>query len=213
MNFLFQNGNELIDWINKIKIQVLSNKKNTKPIIKFIVAITMILMFFLSCKNKNIEQIKAFSHPPGSPEVVAENLDLLYSDSTIIRFRLKCPKLLIFQDLENPYKEFPNGFHIEQFDRNKKITSSINASYGKYYEKKELWEAKQNVVAVTEKGDTLKTELLYWDEKKEIIYSDQFVKIIQKDQIMTGIGFESDLQMKKWKIIQPKGTVVIEVNE
>jgi len=190
-----------------------SNNKNVKIFCKVITVIPLIALMFFSCQNKNIEQIKAFSHPPGSPEVIAENLDLLYSDSTIIRFRLKCPKLLIFQDEEDPYKEFPNGFKIEQYDRNRKITSSIEALYGKYYEKKELWEAKQNVVAVTEKGDSLKTELLYWDEKKEIIYTDQFVKIIQKEQIITGIGFESDLQMKKWKIIKPKGTVVIEVDK
>lgn len=180
---------------------------------KCIAIIPLVVLLLLSCQNKNIEQIKAFSHPPGSPELTAENIDLLYSDSTIIRFRLISPKLLVFQNEDEPYKEFPNGFAIEQYDRNKKITSSIKASYGKYFEKKGLWEAKQNVVAVTEKGDTLKTELLYWDEKKAIIYSDQFVKIIQKEQIITGIGFESDLQMKKWKIIQPKGTVIIEVNQ
>jgi LPS export ABC transporter protein LptC len=190
-----------------------SNNQNIKIFFKAIPIIPLIAVMFFSCQNKNIEQIKAFSHPPGSPEVIAENLDLLYSDSTIIRFRLKCPKLLIFQDEDEPYKEFPNGFQIEQYDRNKKITSSIKASYGKYYEKKELWEAKQNVIAITEKGDSLKTELLFWDEKKEIIYTDQFVKIIQKEQIITGIGFESDLQMKKWKIIKPKGTVVIEVDK
>jgi LPS export ABC transporter protein LptC len=192
---------------------VLSNNKNEENRTKWIVAIPIIFSFFFSCQNKNIEQIKAFSHPPGSPEVVAENLDLHYSDSTIIRFRLQCAKLLIFQDEEEPYKEFPNGFKIEQFDRNKKITSSIEASYGKYFEKKELWEAKQNVVAVTQNGDTLKTELLYWDEKKEIIYSDQFIKIIRKDKIMTGIGFESDMQMKKWKILKPRGPITIEVDE
>lgn len=191
----------------------MSKIRNVKKLLKSVAALPLVVILFMSCKNNNIEQIKAFSHPPGSPEVVAENLNLQYSDSTIIRFKLQCPKLLIFQDEEEPYKEFPNGFKIEQYDRNKKITSSIEASYGKYFEKKELWEAKQNVIAVTEKGDSLKTELLYWDEKKEIIYSDQFVKIIQKEQIITGIGFESDMQMKKWKIIKPKGTVLIEVDE
>jgi LPS export ABC transporter protein LptC len=190
-----------------------SNNKKVKTFYKVVTVIPLIAMMFFSCQNKNIEQIKAFSHPPGSPEVIADNLDLFYSDSTIVRFRLKCPKLLIFQDEDEPYKEFPNGFKIEQYDRNRKITSSIKASYGKYYEKKELWEAKQNVVAVTENGDSLKTELLYWDEKKEMIYSDQFVKIIQKEQIITGIGFERNLQTKKWKIIQPKGTVMIEVDK
>ncbi|HPS12382.1 MAG TPA: LPS export ABC transporter periplasmic protein LptC [Prolixibacteraceae bacterium] len=191
----------------------MSNDSTIKSTIGCITAILLFTLLTFSCKNKNVEQIKAFSHPPGSPEVVADNLDLLYSDSTVIRFRLKSPKLLVFQDEEEPYKEFPNGFEIQQYNRNKVITSSIKASYGKYYEKKNLWEAKQNVVAVTEKGDSLKTELLYWDEKKNTIHTDQFVKIIQKEQIITGIGFESDLQMKKWKIIQPKGTVVIEVDE
>jgi LPS export ABC transporter protein LptC len=175
--------------------------------------IPLVTVLFLSCQNKNIEQIKAFSHPPGSPEVIRDNLDMLYSDSTVVRFRLQCIKMLIFQDEEEPCWEFPQGFKIEQFDRNKKITSCIEASYGKYFEKKELWEAKQNVVAVNEKGDSLKTELLYWDKKKEMIYTDQFVKIIQKEQIITGIGLESDLQMKKWNIIQPKGTIIIEVDE
>jgi len=191
----------------------MSSDSTIKSTIGCITAILLFTLLTFSCKNKNVEQIKAFSHPPGSPEVVADNLDLLYSDSTVIRFRLKSPKLLVFQDEEEPYKEFPNGFEIQQYNRNKVITSSIKASYGKYYEKKNLWEAKQNVVAVTEKGDSLKTELLYWDEKKNTIHTDQFVKIIQKEQIITGIGFESDLQMKKWKIIQPKGTVVIEVDE
>jgi LPS export ABC transporter protein LptC len=184
-----------------------------KMTLKSIISIPFLIMLFLSCQNKNIEQIKSFTHPPGAPEIIAENLDVRYSDSTVVRYRLKCSKLLMFQDEEEPYQEFPDGFQIELYDQNKKITSSIKASYGKYYEKKELWEAKQNVVAVTEKGDSLKTELLYWDRKKDIIYSDQYVKIIQKEQVITGIGFESDVQMNKWKIIKPKGTVIIEVEK
>jgi LPS export ABC transporter protein LptC len=173
----------------------------------------MVTLFFISCQSSDVETIKSFSHPPGSPEVVTDNMLLLYSDSAVIRYKLECPKLLIYQDEEEPYNEFPQGFKITQYDRNKNVTSCISASYGKKYEKKELWEAKQNVVAVNEKGDSLKTELLYYDEKKGQIYSDQFVKIIQKEQIITGIGFESEIQMKKWKIIQPKGTVVIEVDQ
>jgi LPS export ABC transporter protein LptC len=189
------------------------NKEDRKLTLKGLLSIPLIITLFVSCQNKNIEQIKSFTHPPGAPEIIAENLDVRYSDSTVVRYRLQCSKLLMFQDEEEPYQEFPDGFQIELYDQNKKITSSIKASYGKYFEKKELWEAKQNVVVVTENGDSLKTELLYWDKKKDIIYSDQFVKIIQKEQIITGIGFEKDLQMNKWKIIKPKGTVIIEVEK
>lgn len=178
-----------------------------------IAAFALVAMLFLSCQNNNIDKIKSFSHPPGSPEVIANQLEVLYSDSAIIRFKLTCPELKIYDDEEVPHKEFPLGFKIEQYNTNNQITSCIEALYGKYYEEKELWEAKQNVVAVTENNDTLKTELLYWDEKKDKIYSDQFVKFIRKEQIITGIGFESDLQMRNWKIINVKGTVIVEVEE
>ncbi len=192
---------------------MLKDKRIVTILFQSIATLFGVAVLFSSCQNNNIEQVKAFSHPPGAPEVIADSIEFLYSDSAVIRFKLTCVELKIFQDEDEPYKEFPKGFKITQFDRNKRITSSIEASYGKYYEKKDLWEAKQNVIAVTEKGDSLKTELLFWDEKKDEIYSDQFVKIIQKEQIITGIGFESDLQMQKWKIIKPKGTVIVEVEE
>lgn len=172
-----------------------------------------VTVLFLSCKNNNIDQIRSFSHPKDAPEVVADNIEVLYSDSAIIRFILNAPKLRIFEDEEEPYKEFPDGFRIKQFNKNKKITSSIEASYGKHYEAKSLWELRQNVVAVTENNDTLLTDILFWDEGKDIIYSDQFVKFIKKEKIITGIGFESDLQMKKWHIKKPRGTFLIEVKE
>ena len=203
----------MVDGLTKQQPFVLNDKRIVTILFKSIAPIFVSAMLFSSCQNNNIEQVKAFSHPPGAPEVLADSIEFLYSDSAVIRFKLSCSELKIFQDEAEPYKEFPKGFKIIQYDRNKRVTSSIEASYGKYYEKKALWEAKQNVVAVTEKGDSLKTELLFWDEKKDEIYSDQFVKIIQKEQIITGIGFESDLQMKKWKIIKPKGTVIVEVDE
>lgn len=170
-------------------------------------------MLLLSCTNNNVSQIKSFNHPEGAPEVQAENIEIIFSDSAIIRFKLNAPRLDIYEDEEEPYKEFLDGFIIQQFNSENKITSSIKATYGKYYEKKSLWEARQNVVAVTESSDTLKTELLYWDEEKDKIYSDQFVMFIQKEQIITGIGFESDLQMQKWHIKKPKGTIIVEVDE
>lgn len=189
------------------------NNHHKIKINKSIAIIPLIAVLFLSCQKNNIKQIEAFTHPHGAPEVIAEQLEILYTDSAILRFKLSCPELKIFSEVDVPYKEFPQGFKMHQYDRNNIITSSIEAGYGKYYEDKELWEVKQNVIAVTEKGDTLMTELLYWDERKDLLYSDQFVKIIQPDRIMTGIGFESDKQMRKWKILKPKGTVFVEVEE
>lgn len=186
---------------------------NFQKILKSIASLFGVAMLFCSCNNNNVSQIREFSHPPGAPEVVSHNIEILYSDSAVIRFKLNAPLLKIYQDEDEPFTEFPEGFRITQYNSQEKVTSIISALYGKNYEKKSIWEARQNVVAVTELGDTLKTELLFWDEKKDIIYSDQFVKIIQKDRIITGTGFESDFQLKNWKIKEPRGDFIVEVEE
>lgn len=170
-------------------------------------------MLFSSCLKNNIEQIKAFSHEPGAPEVVGDTFELLYSDSAVVRFRLKTPQILVFSDEEEPYQEFPKGLLIERYNHNMKVISRIQADYGKYYQDKNLWEAKHNVVAVTEAGDTLKTDELFLDEQKDQIYSNQFVKIIKEGEIWTGVGFEADTKMTEWKFYKPRGVIYVEVNE
>lgn len=190
------------------------NKKKIKHIKSLSIATTwLVAVLFLSCQDNNIEKIRSFSHPPGSPSLVANDVELLYSDSAKINFMLNAPLVKIFDDVDDPYKEFPEGFVIKQFNKKKEITSYIKADYGKYYEKKSIWEARQNVVAVTETNDSLLTDILFWDEEKNRIYSDQFVKFIQNEDVITGIGFESDLQMQKWKIKEIKGTILVEVEE
>lgn len=193
---------------------MLNNKHNINTKIISIATTWLVAVLFLSCQDNNIDKIRSFTHPPGSPSLTAKNIELLYSDSAVIRFMLNAPQVKIYNDIDDPYKEFPEGFIITQFNRNNEVTSYIEATYGKYYEKKSLWEARQNVMAVTENNDTLLTDVLFWDEENDLIYSDQFVKFIQQENIITGIGFESDLQMQRWKIKNTvKGTVVVEVEE
>ena len=192
---------------------MLNLNNNTQKYFRSIATFILVAVLFLSCQNNNVDKIRSFSHPPGAPEITASKIEVLYSDSAVVRSRLTAPQVMVYQDEDEPYKEFPDGLQFEKFDGNHKTTSYIRADYGKNYEKKGLWELRQNVVAVTEDGDSLKTDVLFWDEKKDMIYSDQFVKFIQQEQIITGIGFESDLQMKNWRIKNVKGTVVIEVDE
>lgn len=192
---------------------VQKNNKTDRNNSKSIAILFWVAVLFSSCSNNNVSKITSFSHPPGSPNIVSDSIEVYRSDSAIIQNKLVAPKLLIFDNIDEPYTEFPEGFHFTQYTANHEISSSISASYGKHFDKKNLWEARQNVIAVTEAGDTLKTELLYYDEDKGIIYSDQFVKFIQNERIITGTGFKSDIQMKNWYIKKIKGEFDVEVEE
>jgi len=189
-----------------------SCKKKISTIVSIAVPFLGIAMLFFSCSN-DIETIKAYASDEKRPSFSAEGFEMLHSDSTIIRYRLKTPKLIRFEDEAEPFMEFPKGVYIEKFDEKMKIISNLSADYARFYEKDERWEAKNNVIAINAENDTLKTEQLTWEEKKGMIYSEQFVKIIRKDQVITGIGFESDQNLSNWKIKNPKGTLYIDDEE
>ena len=168
-------------------------------------------MFFYGCEN-DIETIKAFSSTDNLPVIEAQNFETIFTDSGQVRYILKTPKLLRFENEGKAFLEFPEGMEIIQYDANGKTVSSLTADYAKQFIKEQKWEAKNNVVATNENGDTLLTEHLIWEEKNEKIYTDEFVKFIRPDQIITGIGFISDASFKNYRIKNLKGDIYVAVD-
>src|ERR1035437_426382 len=137
-------------------------------------------MFFLSCQTKVATDI-----PPGLlenkviPTLDATDFETTFTDSGVVRYHLKTPRLLDFAAEKPPYKEFPAGFELQQYDKDKKIISELSANYGKEFETEQRWLAIGNVIMVNIKGDTLRTEELNYKEKEDLIYTDKFVSVIQ----------------------------------
>lgn len=170
-------------------------------------------MLFSACGKNNLAEIKALSAPNELPFMEAENFETTLTDSGQVRFTLKAPKLLRFENEGQTYAEFPVGMEIVKYDAENNIVSSISADYAKQFTKEDRWEAKNNVVVTNADGDSLKTEHLIWDEKKQKIYTEEFVKIISENKIITGVGLVSDQDMLNWKIKNPKGTIYVSVSE
>ncbi len=181
-----------------------------KKIFNFI--LTLMLFGLFSCEN-DISKIKAFDNTEEPPVLKADGFEMLVSDSSVIRFKLQTPELARHVNTKEPYTEFPKGVKLDKYDANMNVTSHITAQYAKLFEADDRWEAKNNVIAVNQKGDTLKTEYLVWDNKKGRIYSDQFVKIIQKDQVFTGIGFESNADFSEYRFKNLKGQIYVNIEK
>lgn len=168
-------------------------------------------MLFSAC-TPDIEKIKAFSPSENLPVVHAENFETTFSDSGITRFYLKTPELKRFEADGVIFTEFPKGILLVKYDQQMRVVSRISSRYAKQFIKEKRWEARNDVVAVNIQGDTLKTELLIWDEMAGRIYSNEYVKVITPDRIITGIGFESDQLLANWRIRNPKGTIYVQLN-
>ncbi|HWS01644.1 MAG TPA: LPS export ABC transporter periplasmic protein LptC [Prolixibacteraceae bacterium] len=183
----------------------------SKPIGKALFLLSVVLLLF-SCRTKVSTDIPAeLLNNKEIAAMEAHNFETLYSDSGVVKYHLTTPRLLIYDDPKQPYKDFPDGFLLQRYDQNKKIVSQMSGNHGKYYDLEKIWEADGNVVLVNSEGDTLRSEELKYHEKEDLIFSDKFVSIRKGDQFITGTGgFKSDAQMTKWSFIKTKGHLYVE---
>jgi Lipopolysaccharide-assembly, LptC-related len=61
-------------------------------------------------------------------------------------------------------------------------------------------------VVVSDSGVVVETEKLFWDNQRQLIHSDEFVKITSPKENLQGHGFESDQNLKNYKIFRVTGT-------
>ncbi len=161
--------------------------------------------FLVSCnddeKAKNVIQKPSFATETG------EGVTLTYTDSGIVKAKIKAPLMQHFSLSKKPYTLMPKGVEGVFFDKYENASSFASADLGVYYDKEKYLVMKQNVKLINVKGDTLSTEYLVWDEEKEKIYTDKFVKITTPDQLIYGDGLVSNQNFTEYRIGNVRGNI------
>ena len=174
-------------------------------------AALVISCFFISCEN-DIREVNEFLKKQTGVEE-AKDVTSFMSQEGKIKARLRSPFMLRFQ-ADSPYVEFPRTLHVDFFDDSTRIESTVDALYARYreYENKVL--LKDSVVVINiVKGDTLKTNELWWDQTKEEFYTDKPVRIYQKDKTIYGKGLTAKQDFSSYDIFSITGTVLTSGNE
>lgn len=169
-----------------------------------------IIMLFASCEGSNIEKIKSITSELNVPSMAITNTEIIFSKNALIEVKIKSKKINRYDDIEEPYTEFPEGLFVEFYDSTQTVTSYIKANYCIYDETEQLWTAENDVVSVSDQGDTLNTEFLIWDEKKGKIYSNTYVRITNSEGIIHGKGFEANQDLSDVKIKNTTGVIRVE---
>lgn len=170
----------------------------------------VVVLFGASCSKDEKEKIGAVKDRKTIPGLVASKITTVISDSGITRYRIYTDKWDIFDKAQEPYWEFKKGIYFERFNEKLIIDASFRSDFAKYYEYKKLWEFKGKVKAVNLQGEMFETELLYWDQQQGRLYSDKFMRVTRPTMIISGIGFEADQSLSKWKILKPQGPIYVQ---
>ena len=168
-----------------------------------------------------------FSCGEKEPEAAGsvETLMTEYSDSLSVimsrngrrSYHFTAPQLEGYTLAREPYREFRKGVKITTYqdDSLSSVDAVLTANYAIYYEKRELWEAKGNVVVEKSDGKTLYTQQLFWNARTGKIYSNVDSKIVQNNgrDVFIGEGFESDEEFKDWRFRRMKGRMEVEMKQ
>lgn len=167
--------------------------------------------FVSSCMSNTDRELKTVEHIQESATLSAFELHSFVTDTGVYKYEFETPELHQYDNVEKPYTDFPQGLRFVMYASGGKVVSSrISCNNARYHKSENLWELNHDVEAMTQKGDILNTEQLFWNTETRRIYSEKFVKITTKNQVITGRGFESDDQLSKYEIRRPGGQIDVE---
>ena len=95
---------------------------------------------------------------------------------------------------------------VDFFDDFEQHTTNLKSQIAEVDERTNFMTAIGDVIVVSDSGVTLYTDTLMWNSEEELIYTDNPIMLTtEKNDTLYGIGFESDVSMDHWKILQPSG--------
>lgn len=183
--------------------------------IRVALSVTGSAILLFSCAGKDA------GHTSGSDEALmteySEDLSVVMSQNGRRSYHFVTPLLEGYSLGREPYREFRKGVKITTYQNDSLTTvdAVLTANYAIYYENRELWEAKGNVVVEKSDGKTLYTQQLFWNARTKKIYSNVDSKIVQNNgrDVFIGEGFESDEEFKDWRFRRMKGRMEVEMKQ
>ena len=167
---------------------------------------------FCGCTQK-MESLNNYTVDETFADLSVTNLDTKYFSAHSLQTSVTAPIADDYENVVQPYLEFPKGVKVVFYDDSLKVKSRLTADYAVYYSKKKLWEARKNVVVYSENGTNLMTEQLFGDENRKKIFSVKKVTVVDSDgTTITGKqGFESDISFRNYKFLDVNG--IVNLNE
>lgn len=162
----------------------------------------------MGCQPKQKTQIKATDTLSYTgPLVTFGNVKTYYSENANLKIKLESQ--LQYSE-QNGDVYYPHGAKVTMYEQGIK-TTTLKADSAYYQQVSRIYTAIGNVVVMnlTQK-QTLKTEVLHWNQAKKEIYTDQAIRIKTQTEILEGIGMTCNEDFSEYVIWKPTGIFTID---
>jgi len=164
--------------------------------------------FVCGCSN-DFQQVRDLGKKkPGKDE--AYTITAYMSEGAKQKAKLTSP-VMIESTGDTAKMTFPKTLHVEFYDDSARAESWLFAKLAINYINMGRVLLQDSVVVCNAKGDTLRTNELWWDRNKQQFYTDKPVHIVKKDGTdLRGIGLVSDQAFKDQRILKPTGVYTMQ---
>jgi len=161
----------------------------------------MIFLILFSCAQEPIPEMQSRE---GLPDQESWGVTIILTNKGLMRAKIRSGHLEKYNEKE--FVLLDRDVTVDFFDDKEQHTSVLTSKTAEVDQASNDMKALGNVVAVSDSGITLYSETLTWNSKDEKLHTKDNIMIttLEKDTLY-GVGFESDSDMKNWKILSPSG--------
>jgi LPS export ABC transporter protein LptC len=152
----------------------------------------------ISCSEQKIKPLVTTSLTSGrTASQESWNSDITFTENGKLNAVLFSDHLMMYEEERETLLE---GMKIDFYNEEGIKSSKLTSKRGRVDNATNNMFAIDSVVAVNDSGVTLKTDELMWRNSDQKIVTDRFVTIFSPDEEIRGYGFESDQNLKNYKI-------------
>lgn len=159
----------------------------------YIVA-ALVVSIFIGCES-NFKEVQKINYSEFIPGGDADNVNLKYTDSGLIKLVLVSPKMLDYSNVSFPFTEFPVGVDLTLYDA-KGQTTNIKAKYAISYGVTNIIDLQGKVKIASQQGQTLETEQLFYDQKNQWFFTEKKFKFTDLKGVSNGQGIDFSKDFK-----------------
>ena len=188
---------KMLRWVNTTSAKMQMGGKFLPPI-----CFIALLGFTVACQQE--KGVQKFI-PYKGPLEEAENIEVLYSESGLLKVRLKTAKQI---KMGSEDKVFPKKVFVDFFGPTGDILTTLQSDSGRYEYRTGLYKVKGNVKVVnTAKKERLLTDELTWNPQTQKVYTDK--RVVVENQVsgerLNGLGLDANQDFTQYSIRKPTG--------
>lgn len=172
--------------------------------IRFAILVGVALLLLSACEEKIRPTVLSTVDTRTLPQQESWNSTVTLTDSGKVKAIIRAGYIQVY---EEPRRTMLSEGVVIDFYNDVGIKNSVLTSReGKVNDVTNDFEAWGNVVVVSqEDSTTLRTERLFWDNRKQLIHTTEFVSIVSPTEKIQGTGFEAEQNLNRYRIFRVSG--------